>query len=143
MPALLNFCCRYFCSLMISGWFKRSLLASFRVVATIGIRASGAIPAPRIDVGEWLNLAAEIVKRDDLVHHGCRLRRTGFADDARRNSDHGYPWRHFANDHRTGADTGTVTHPDIAEHDRAGADQHTVSDLGMAVLVGLARTAKG
>ena len=43
---------------------------------------------------------------------------------------------------RTGTDAGAFPHPDIAQNDGAGADQHAIGNLGMAIFLGLAGAAQ-
>src|SRR5947208_1312444 len=70
---------------------------------------------------------------DDLVHGTRGLGAAGFADHAGRDAGHGGVARHGFQHHGTGRHAGALADLDVAEDLGAGADQHALAHLGMAV----------
>src|SRR5678815_4820752 len=79
---------------------------------------------------------------EHLVHGARRFGTAGFADDFRRHARDGDVVRHGLDHDGARRDARAMADLDIAEDLGAGADQHAVADLRMAVLVLLAGAAE-
>ena len=68
---------------------------------------------------------------------------SGDADDLGGDAHGSGVLRHLAEHHGVGRDPGVVTHPEGPQHLGSAADEHVVSDGGMALAVVLAGAAQG
>ena len=71
-----------------------------------------------------------------MVHFQCWLVHVGPADNFRWNTGDRAVGRHVFQHDAAGADLGAAAHFHIAEDLRAGADEHAMANLGMAVAFG-------
>src|SRR5687768_562289 len=79
-------------------------------------------------------LTLNIHRRDlHLVHRARRFGTARLSHDSRRHACDRRVAGHWLEHDRTGRDARAIAHGNVSEHLRAGADQHTVADLGMAV----------
>src|ERR1044071_512123 len=80
--------------------------------------------------------------REHLVHAAGGFRAQRIADDLRRHPGDGDIVRNRFQHHRAGRHAGTTTDLDVAQDLGAGADQHALANLGMAIAVFLAGAAQ-
>src|SRR4029078_7459961 len=79
---------------------------------------------------------------EHLVHGARGLGTTRLPDDLGRHAGHGHIVRHRLYHHGTRSDPGAMTDFDIAEDFGARSDHDAMANLGMTILVFLARSAK-